>query len=427
MMNNPSKEYRVMITTLGRSHFIQVAKSLADVGVDVTLHQGWVVSAPRKSLLLRIVSRMIRRRSLIYGFEQRLDKSLIGRNKGDFLSEALQTLSYLVLRRLTKRAADISMKVGMWLHGRRGVAILKRGNYQILHVRSGFGAGGLIDYAKRNGIKVLVDHSAGSPNFVSEKIRGEKLNTKSYWWTVQQDCDKADLLMCDCDWVKHTFEMYGYPSEKIRVVCMGLNGKFNGLKRWTEDILGLGTTPERPCRIVFTGAFAPHKGNEYFLQAVDKLIKSDRFFEFLVIGQASVSDDQKEKYKDAMSAIKFISHIPQNEMVARMLDSHIYLFPSLSEGCAKSAYEAMSMGLCVVVTKETGLPLIDGVNGALIESRSADSIVQKVLTLLESPIKIRDMGLTGTDTMKKYTWEFYAKNVIGIYDELMGDLSGNAK
>ena len=418
-----SRNYRVMVTTLGRSHFVQVASSLASEGIDLTLHQGWVIESPKKSWFLKIVSKIVGRRSLIYGFEKRLDDSLIGRNIGDFVSEAMQTISYMVLKRFTDRAADISMKLGMWMHGRRGVSLLKKGKFQILHVRSGFGAGGLIDFAKRNGIKVLVDHSAGSPNFVVERIRGEKLSPKSYWWTVQVDCDKADILMCDCDWVKHTFEMYGYPSEKIRVVYMGLDGKFNGLKKWTEDMEGLGRSPGKPCRIVFTGAFAPHKGNEYFLQAVDKLIKSEFLFEFLVIGQATISNEQREMYKDALNAITFINHIPQNEMVEKMLDSQIYLFPSLSEGCAKSAYEALSMGLCVVMTKETGLPLKDGVSGVIIKSCNADSIVEQIEKLLKTPDRIKEMGLAGAEVMKKYTWERYAENVVNIYDELMTDAS----
>ena len=160
---------------------------------------------------------------------------------------------------------------------------------------------------------------------------------------------------------------------------------------------------------------------------MNELLNSGLYFDFLVIGQAEISVEQRLKYRDAIAAINFIGHIPQNEMMDAMLSSHIYLFPSLSEGCAKSAYEAMSMGLCVVVTKETGLPLIDGVNGALIESRSSESIVKKILALLGTPEKIRSMGIAGSKTMRKYTWEFYAKNLVGLYDELMAGESQDAR
>lgn len=410
---------KVFITTLGRSHFISVASSLVRAGVDVVLHQGWIIADPNKSKVLNLLSQLFKRKSLVYGFTQRLDPSLTGRNVGDFFSEAIQTFLRVLLSRFAKNPIDVSTKIGMHLHGRRGMSLLKRGHFDIVHVRSGYGAGGLIDYAHKHGIKVLVDHSAGSPNFVMENVEEEKLNPKSYWWTVQQDCERADILMCDCEWVKHTFEMYGYPSEKIRVVYMGLDQKFNGLRHWEEDVSGLGRSAEKPCRIVFTGGFAWHKGNEYFLQAVDKLIRVGLHFEFKVIGKADISSAQRNKYSEAISSIKFIGHIPQNEMIAEMISSHIYLFPSLSEGCAKSAYEAMSMGLCVVATKETGLPLKDGESGWLIESRNAEDMVNKILSLVNHPEKIKNTGLAGAEVMKRFTWEYYAENVKKLYSELL--------
>ena len=79
-----------------------------------------------------------------------------------------------------------------------------------------------------------------------------------------QDCDDADLLMVDCDFVKSTFLRYGYPEEKIRVVYMGLDQKFNGLRLWNEDLSNIGQSSNKPLRIAFTGVFAPHKGNEAF-------------------------------------------------------------------------------------------------------------------------------------------------------------------
>ena len=79
------------------------------------------------------------------------------------------------------------------------------------------------------------------------------------------------------------------------------------------------------------------------------------------------------------------------------------------------------MGLCVVMTKETGLPLEDGVSGAVIETRNADSIVDRIKLLLKTPERIKEMGIAGSDIMKKYTWERYAREVINLYDELMSD------
>ena len=421
MKEKDEKKFRVLVTTLGRSHFIQVATSLVRAGVDVTLFQGWVVKNPRKSLLLKIAAKIVGRQSLIYGFEKRITPELEGRVVGDFISEFVSTAIKLALRRFSIWFWHWGCKVGFKMHGFRTRKLLKKGGYDVCHVRSGFGAGGAIEAAKRNGVKVLVDHSAGAPQFVVETVYNLKFEPRNYWWTVMQDCLKADILMVDCDWVKQTFLMYGYPEEKIRVVYMGLDLKFNGLKKWEERLEGIGCSTEKPLRVVFTGGFDYHKGSECFLGAVERLLDSGKCFSFKAIGSYNVTDEQRKRYPRAVAAIEFKGHLPQDEMCRLMLDSQVYLFPSLSEGCAKSAYEALSMGLCVVCTKETGLPMAEGKEGFLIKSRDVDSIVERLLWLVDNPSEMRRAGEAGTELMKGYTWEAYAENVKKVYAELLGE------
>lgn len=425
---------RVLVTTLGRLHFVNVMTALVKAGVDAVLFMGWVVKNPKKSWGVRLAALIDHRESLIWGFEKRSVPELEGRVIGDFFTEFVEFVWRRTVERMSNRMKRhggrigfLGEKIGYWggklvfaLHGYRTRRILRKGKFDVFHVRSGFGAGGAIEMAKKVGTKVLIDHSAGAPQFIIEQVYGRKFGPTSNWYVVMQDCNKADILMVDCDWVKETFLMYGYPEEKIRVVYMGLDEKFNGLKKWNEDLTGIGHSAEKPLRVVFTGGFAYHKGNEYFLGAVEKLLDSGLHFKFMAIGDQSISDEQRKKYARAIEAMEFTGHLPQDEMVKRMLDSQVYLFPSLSEGCAKSAYEAMSMGLCVVCTKETGLPLCDGDNGFLIEKRSSDSIAKKLLWLVERPERIRSTGLAGVEEMKKHTWARYAEEVKAVYQELIG-------
>ena len=411
---------RVLVTTLGRGHFIQVADSLRSAGVDADLTQGWLVEKPEESFWLRMAAKIVGRQSLIWGFTKRTTDALRGHNFGDFWAEAIQTFFMLLFSRVlkSKKLWHWAVKTGFWLHGRTMAKLLKKGDYQIAHVKSGLGRFA-IAAAKRKGIKVLVDHSAGAPQYITEVVDGDKWGTWTFWWMVMQDCNEADILMVDCDFVKWTFLQYGYPEEKIRVVYMGLDQKFSGLKKWDEDLMGIGKSALNPLRIVFSGGFAPHKGNEAFLGAVDMLLKTDLHFEVTVLGSPAISEVQKEKYAAAINKIDFRGHVPQDEMCEVMKSHQIYLFPSLSEGCAKSAFEAMSMGLCVVCTFETGLPMRDGVDGFLIEKKNPQSIVDKILWLVGDPDKMRAAGLAATETLKKYTWDYYAENVKKVYGGML--------
>lgn len=412
---------KVLVTTLGRGHFIQVADSLRRAGVDADLTQGWLVKNPEKSKWLKLAAKIIGRQSLIWGFTKRTTTVLEGHNFGDFWAEFIQ----VALSRLfaafgnNQKLHHVAVKVGFWLHGLTMAKLLRKGAYQIAHVKSGLGRFAIAE-AKSRGVKVLVDHSAGAPEFIMREVDGITGDWKwNFWWTVMQDCNDADILMVDCDFVKSTFLKYGYPEEKIRVVYMGLDQKFSGLKKWNEDLTGIGKSASTPLRIVFSGGFAPHKGNEAFLSAVELLLNTDLQFEVTVLGSPSITVAQKAKHATAINKIDFKGHVPQDEMCEVMKSHQIYLFPSLSEGCAKSAYEAMSMGLCVVCTFETGLPMKDGVDGFLIEKKNPQSIVDRLLWLAENPNRMRQAGLSATETLKAYTWEAYAENVKLIYQEMV--------
>ena len=409
----------ILITTLGRGHFIDVASSIIRAGVDATLFQGWIVKKPRQSVLLKIVSKIVGRDSVIYGFERRTMPELEGRNIGDFWSEAVQWALVFTIGRVSRWLFNFSVKVGFYIHGYRTMRLLKHGHYTIAHIKSGLGQGGAITYAKSHGTKVLVDHSAGAPQYIIEQVDGRKWGSWSFWWTVMQDCDEADLLMVTSDFVKSTFVRYGYPAEKIRVVYMGLNSDFNGLKKWRDDeLVSVGRDPAHPLKIVFTGPFAPHKGNKYFLQAIDLLVKQGVSMDVTVMGVYHLTKEEQIAYRDVIKMIRFAGHLTQDEKKQRLCGNHLYLFPSLSEGCAKSAFEAMSIGLCVVATAETGLPIEDGEDGFLVPARNGAAIAAKIEVLLSHPETMMNAGKMASEKLSRYTWDAYAQNVINAYREL---------
>lgn len=411
---------KVLITTLGRSHFIQVASSLIAQGVDAYLFQGWIAKDAAHSRLVRLAAKLLGRgESFIYGFTRRTTPELEGRNISDFWGEFLQTFAERTLGRINRWLWNWSIKLGFRIHGWRMARLLKQGDYQIAHIKTGLGRGGCITTAKKKGIKVLADHSAGAPQFVVEDVGGRLWGKWSYWWSVMEDCNEADLLMVDCDFVKSTFLNYGFPEERIRVVYMGMDQRFNGLKKWGDNLVGIGKSSNKPLRIVFSGPFAEHKGNVDFLCAVDMLLATGLHFTVDVLGSVNIDAASRGKFARAIKKINFHGHLPQNIMCEIMRDSHVYLFPSHSEGCAKSAFEALSMGLCIVCTYETGLPAVDGESCYLIERRNPQSIKDKILWLAEHPDRIESAGKAGTELMKKYTWAFYAENVKKVYGELL--------
>ena len=75
-----------------------------------------------------------------------------------------------------------------------------------------------------------------------------------------RDCDDADLLLVNSDFVKKTFVEQGYPAEKVRVAYLGVREEFFDLKR-DYRIAG-------PVKILFTGNFDIRKGVRLLLEAI---------------------------------------------------------------------------------------------------------------------------------------------------------------
>lgn len=410
---------KVLISTLGRSHFITAASSIIAAGVDAVLFQGWVVENPSNSLWVKYATRIIGRKSFLYGMEKRITPELRERNKGDFLAEVVQTILMKTIGRLGNFLWNWSVKVGFFIHGMRTRYFIN--HFDVFHIKSGLGQGGAIRTAHRNVKKVLVDQGIAHPVSLLESIGGGGLTRGSFWQTVLKDCLEADLLMVNSDFVKDTFVRQGYPIQKIRVVYLGVRKDFNQLRIWKDaDAKFIGSRQE-PLKILFTGAFTERKGAEFFLEAIAALLANNRAIRVTVVGTVTLLQVHHECFKEVLGQIEFTGHIPQDQLKQYLSSHHVYLFPSLAEGCAQSGMEAMSAGLCVVATRESGLPIHDGETGFIVPAHNSNSIVNILEFLLLHPERVVQIGRNAAQQLKDYTWEQYAENVKKVYAELCGD------
>jgi glycosyltransferase involved in cell wall biosynthesis len=293
----------------------------------------------------------------------------------------------------------------------------------IFHVRSGAGQGGAIKRAKRKNMKIVADHSIAHPLFMRENVLPEYTKygidfnitpTDPFWHDiVLKDCDDADLVLVNSDFVKQTFIEAGFPNDKLRVVYLGVR----------EDFIGIKTSysVKKPVRLLFTGGLVLRKGIEYLIAAMADLSARSIPYSLTVVGE--VTDEMKpifNKHRTCNLPISFIGHVDQDALRGFLSQADMYVFPSLGEGCASSGMEALAAGLCVVATKESGLPISDGTNGYLVPSRDSKAIADRITWLYENPANIERVGREAMRMIRSnYTWDMYADKVIGIYGELV--------
>lgn len=400
---------KVILSTFGPLHLIKSAEALSNL-VDIKVIQGWIPKWWNRWVLF-VLNRIVGYK-LTQTMKKRTPQSLQGRNIGIGIPEFY---SHFRNRALKDKLANVKAAV---LYGRLSRKYLK--DADIFHVRSGSGMGGAIEKAKANGMKVMVDHSIAHSEFMDRQLRKEFEKNGSlftmgmdnlFWQGVLADCDKADLLLVNSQFVKDTFVEVGYDENKIRVVYLGVRTDFSRLK--TDYAIG------DTIKLLFTGSFGFRKGGEYLLEAIKILNNRNIPCELTIVGGTGGATEMLGRY--ALPNVKLAGMVPQDELKGYLKNADMYVFPSLCEGCAQSGMEALAAGLPVITTRESGLPIEHGQTGFIIPSKDEQAIADAVVNLAADSALRYKMGRNATEMMTRYTWNNYAKKVYKLYESLLNN------
>jgi glycosyltransferase involved in cell wall biosynthesis len=272
-------------------------------------------------------------------------------------------------------------------------------------VRSGAGQGGAIRLAKALGARVIVDHSLAHPAFMEEVLGSSWGPDDPFWQLVMKDCHEADIALVNSEFVKETFMATGYPREKIRVAYLGVSA-----------VAGNKELPiSKRVELLFTGVFGRRKGADLLLEMMSNLRMRGVDSHLQVVGDCDAEFRQPLETGIKEGYISYQSYMPKQQLAIYLESAEIYVFPSRAEGCACSGMEAMSAGLCVVATRESGLPITHGIDGYLVPSGNASALTDQVEWLISHPAERCQAGERARQKVNaSYTWEQYAKNVMGI-------------
>ena len=118
--------------------------------------------------------------------------------------------------------------------------------------------------------------------------------------------------------------------------------------------------------------------------------------------------------------IVYHGQVPQENLKSFLARADCYLFPSLADGCAQSGMEALSAGLPVVATQQSGLPITDGETGCVVAMKDAVAIADKIEWLVAHYEERERIGRNAARMMREsYSWEKYAENMERVYKELL--------
>jgi glycosyltransferase involved in cell wall biosynthesis len=221
-----------------------------------------------------------------------------------------------------------------------------------------------------------------------------------------EELSLADLIVTASSFSKESLAAAPGVHAPVRVIPYG--AALLGQKRVPNDI-------SRPLRVLFVGALTQAKGLSYLLEAVTRLGGA---IDFTLVGRR-VSETTPSAA--LLAKYRWIPSLPHEELLREMSHHDVLVLPSLHEGFGLVLSEAMSQGLVVITTPQTGGPdlIADGADGFLVPIRSADAIEERLALLARDRERLLAMQTAAQDKAASLTWGNYRRAIVRVAREVM--------
>jgi glycosyltransferase involved in cell wall biosynthesis len=168
-------------------------------------------------------------------------------------------------------------------------------------------------------------------------------------------------------------------------------------------------------RVLFVGSMTQRKGLADLLAAVNILNTPE--LELVVMGSLMAP---MPFYRNQLPGFEYLPNRSHSKVLELMRNCDVLCLPSIVEGRALVMQEAMSQGLPIIITGNTGgADLIEhGKTGFLVPIRSPEAISEKLAWFLDNRHLIEQMGQQAFNRAQNYTWEAYGANIVSALSEL---------
>ena len=234
---------------------------------------------------------------------------------------------------------------------------------------------------------------------------------------ANRELERADLILCPSTHVLESMVYNGIPESKCVLNPYGVD---------TSAFVPRETVPENP-RFVCVGAIGLRKGHQYLFRAFEKVRKALPSAELVCIGTYFPEFDREKPRWEGM--YRHYQNIPLEALTKILRESTAFVLPSNEEGFAKAVIEAMSTGLPIIATHQSGATTLvrDGVEGVIVRSRDVDHLAEAMIKVATDRALNERMGRAAQERgAKANSWSDYAERVTRICTEALEKTNGNS-
>ena len=201
---------------------------------------------------------------------------------------------------------------------------------------------------------------------------------------------RATAVHCVSDAILREATAFGLDPAKATVIRPAVD-----LGRFSPSSPPAGST----LRLISVGRLQWRKGYEYALLAVRRLVDAGHRVTYEIVGDEADGGATRHAVHDLdlTAVVTLTPPVGRDEVAHRLRAADVLVLPSLSEGIANAALEAMASARPVVVTDCGGMAeaVTDGIEGRLVPTRDPAALADAIATLAGQPDRARSMGLAG--------------------------------
>jgi glycosyltransferase involved in cell wall biosynthesis len=230
--------------------------------------------------------------------------------------------------------------------------------------------------------------------FFCIKVKAKRINTNSFF-------TKSEIT-----------NYVGIDADKIKVTALGVD------EMWRRPVSPpLLSEPY----IIFIGNVKPNKNLITLLKSFEILM--DDISHYLIIAGKKdgfiINDIDSQDYSEKLGKrIRFLGHVPKNDLINYVKHSALLVFPSIYEGFGLPPIEAMACGCPVIAARSSSIPEVCGDAVLYFDPKDERELAVQIKTVLQNN-EIREMLIKkGKDRSCKYSWEQCAKEISQMLNEV---------
>lgn len=207
----------------------------------------------------------------------------------------------------------------------------------------------------------------------------------------------ADFIVCPSEFVRKHVIAQGGAADRCVLVPYGVDQTMH----FDRSVRMPG-----PLRVLTVGEVGLRKGSPYVAEAARLAGGAARF---RMVGRLRIPSEIQQEISQW---VELKGAVPRAQMTDEFRWADVFLLPSICEGSATAAYEALAAGLPVLTTENTGTVVRDGIEGFVIPVRDPSAIALAIERLAADDQLRIQMSVNAWRRSKDYTVGNYGKRLL---------------